>query len=407
MIIMDHISLQDLKKRWDRCRRLLEAHVPGAEGIVVFSRLNIYYFTGTFGNGLFWLPLDGEPVLLCRRGWERAKLESPLATIVPFATYRDVEGVLRETASPIGKRIAVEMNGLSWTLGNSFQKYLPGREFLTGDRVLSMTRSRKTAWELERLRLAGKKHEACLVELLPPLLRKGMTEMEIARAISHLFFSQGHHGILRMENYGEEVYLGHISIGESGNYPSVFNGPLGLRGVHPAVPHMGSNHVHWEKGEPLSVDNGFTHEGYMTDKTQVYWLGDRSSIPAGVLAAHECATEIQARIAASLKPGTRPSDLWEESLEAAKKNGFEEGFMGLGRNKVPFVGHGIGLAIDEYPAVAKGFDLPLEEGCVLAIEPKIGIPGVGMVGVENTFEVTAQGGRCMTGDRHAIICVAG
>ena len=232
-----------------------------------------------------------------------------------------------------------------------------------------------------------------------------MSEFEIAHVISHLFFTQGHHGILRMETYGEEVYLGHISIGESGNYPSVFNGPLGLRGVHPAVPHMGSNHVHWEAGMPLSIDNGFMHEGYQTDKTQIYWLGEKNSIPMVVQSAHDCAVEIQERIVENLKPGVRPSDLWEQSLELARKNGFEDGFMGLDKNKVAFVGHGIGLAIDEYPAVAKGFDLPLEEGTVLAIEPKIGIPGIGMVGVENTFIVTERGGQCLTGEKYEIICV--
>ena len=79
--------------------------------------------------------------------------------------------------------------------------------------------------------------------------------------------------------------------------------------------------------------------------------------------------------------------------------------MGLGENKVNFVGHGNGLAIDEYPVIAKGFDLPLEAGMVLAIEPKIGIPGIGMVGTENTFEVTTQGGQSITGNNYDIITV--
>lgn len=400
------VSLEELETRWDRCRRLLQEHIPAAEGIAVFSRLNIYYFTGTFGNGLFWLPLEGEPALLCRRGWDRARIESPLGHIAPFYTYKDVEGLLREAGSPMGRIVAAEMNGLSWMLGNSFMKYLAGREFVPGDTVLSIARSRKTPWEIEKIRIAGRKHETCLVDLLPGLLRKGMSEFEIAHAISHLFFGQGHHGILRMENYGEEVYLGHISIGESGNYPSVFNGPLGLRGVHPAVPHMGSKHVHWEEGMPLSVDNGFMHEGYQTDKTQVYWLGDRASISSPVRAAFDCCVEIQSLIAGHLRPGVPPSDVWQLSLELARKKGFEHGFMGLAGNKVGFVGHGIGLAIDEYPALANGFDLPLEAGMALAIEPKIGIAGVGMVGLENTFEVTPGGGTCLTGEQHAIICVS-
>jgi Xaa-Pro aminopeptidase len=403
---MGHISLQELQSRWDRCRKLLKVHVPAAESLIVFSRLNIYYFTGTFGNGVFCLPLQGEPVLLCRRGCDRASIESAMNRIVPFSGYKEVEGALLDAGAPIGKTVAVEMNGLSWMLGNSFSKNLPGSSFLSGDKVISMTRSRKTTWELERLRIAGAKHKTCMVDMLPKLLKKGMSELEIARAISDIFFSQGNHGILRFENYGEELYQGYVASGESGNYPTVFNGPNGLRGVHPAVPHMGSRHVLWEEGMPLTIDNGFSHEGYQTDKTQVYWLGERSTIPSQVQAAFDCCVEIQAQTSEQLKPGVRPSDLWKQSLEHAKKKGFEDGYMGLGRNKVPFLGHGIGLAIDEYPAIAKGFDLPLEEGCVLAIEPKIGLPRVGMVGVENTFEITAKGGKSLTGENYEIIRVA-
>ena len=79
--------------------------------------------------------------------------------------------------------------------------------------------------------------------------------------------------------------------------------------------------------------------------------------------------------------------------------------MGLGENKVPFLGHGIGLAIDGWPAIAKGFDRPVEKGMVFALEPKHGIPGLGMVGVENTFEVTDVGAVCITGDRYDMVCV--
>ena len=58
--------------------------------------------------------------------------------------------------------------------------------------------------------------------------------------------------------------------------------------------------------------------------------------------------------------------------------------------------HGLGLAIDYPPVLAEGFDAPLEEGMVIALEPKIGIPGFGMVGLEDTFEVTKTGARVLT-----------
>jgi len=399
------ITIDELQVRWDRCRGYMEEFLPEADGLFVFSRLNIYYFTGTFGSGLFWLPREGNPVLLCRRGIERARMESPLDDIFPFKSYRDVKGILSDCGTPLKGDIVVEMNGLSWGMSNLFMKHMEGHSVQNADYIISLTRAVKTPWELERLREAGKAHEKCLVELLPSKIRPGMTEMEIARVVSDLYYEHGNHGILRMEKFGEEVYMGHISSGDSANYPSVFNGPVGLRGVHPAVPHMGSPEKAWKIHELLTIDNGFNHEGYMTDKTQVYWSGSRDNIPGDVLRAHEFCVEIQNWIAEHLKPGSIPSEIWTHSVSRAQDAGFSDGFMALGGNKVFFAGHGIGLAVDEYPVLAEGFEQPLEESMVIAVEPKIGIEGVGMVGVENTFEVTATGGRSLTGDNYEILCL--
>ena len=65
--------------------------------------------------------------------------------------------------------------------------------------------------------------------------------------------------------------------------------------------------------------------------------------------------------------------------------------MGVGPQRIRFVGHGIGLEIDEYPFLAKGQDLPLQTGMVIALEPKLIFPGEGVVGIENTHVVTENG----------------
>jgi Xaa-Pro aminopeptidase len=399
------LPLSELSCRWERCRNNLQQFLPQAEGLLLFSRLNIYYFSGCFVSGVLWMPLTGEPVLFCRRGIERAKIESPLTTIVEFKSYGDIEFLLREQGAELPAMLAAEMNGLPWSLANSLTTHLAPRQFVPGDKIIAMTRAGKSEWELEILRQAGARHDRCLTQLLPPFLHEGISELEICHKISDIFFSQGHHGILRMENYGEEVFLGHVSVGDSANYPSVFNGPVGLRGIHPATPYMGSDEVKWRAGRPLIIDNGFSLAGYMTDKTQVYWLGGRETIPAQVRKAHDFCIEMQAGIADSLRPGALPSEIWSQCLALAERSEWAEGFMGLGKNKVSFVGHGIGLAIDEYPVLAQGFDLPLEAGMAIAVEPKIGLPGVGMVGVENTFEVTAAGGKCLTGDKYDMIII--
>ncbi|MDD2391277.1 MAG: Xaa-Pro peptidase family protein [Desulfobacterales bacterium] len=404
---MTMVPFSELQCRWQSCRALLHEQFSDAGGILVFSRLNIYYLTGTFGNGLFWLPMEGSPVLLCRRGLERARLESPVETIVPFRSYREIIEILKNAGSPLAETVGVEMNALSWTLGMKLKEDLPDRHFVRADMVLSMTRSVKSAWELDKIRQAGAKHDKCLRQLLPELLSEGMTETQVAHAVWKVFFSEQHQGLLRMEKYGEEVFLGHISVGESANYPSVYNGPVGLRGVSPAVPHMGSQQISWEQGAPLVCDVGFMLDGYQTDKTQVYWLGREDSIPSMVRKAQDFCIDVQDWLARNLKPGAIPAELWEHCSAWAKKAGWSEGYMALGGNKVDFVGHGIGLAIDEFPVLAKGFDHPLKEGMVLALEPKIGIRGIGMAGVENTFEVTPEGGKSLTGEQYDIVCIPG
>ncbi len=401
----DTIPAKELASRWERCRKLLHQFIPQAQGVLVFSRLNIYYFTGSFVNGVLWLPLSGESVLFCRRGHERAKIESPIKHIYSFKSYGDIEIILNDLGSPLPREVAAEMNGLSWALSSSLIKHLAACQFIPADRIIGMGRAKKSEWELNILREAGSRHDRCLTKLLPPFLHDGISELEISHIISEIFYSEGHLGILRMENYGEEAFLGHISVGDSANYPSVYNGPVGLRGAHPAAPYMGSAEVKWTTGKPLIVDNGFTHAGYITDKTQVYWLGEKGSMPVNAGEAHNFCIDLQNQVAELLKPGTLPSEIWNHCLAQVERSGWSAGFMGYGKNKVSFVGHGIGLAIDEYPVLAKGFDLPLEEGMTIAVEPKIGIQGFGMVGVENTFEVTREGGKCLTGDNFNIISI--
>lgn len=394
---------EEIYSRWERYNRLLNKYLPQSEGSFIFSRLNIFYFTGSFANGVLWLPIEGEPILFCRRGAERAEIETPLNNIIPFNSYGDIEKTMKEFSKAIPSIITAEMNGLPWSLSNSLVKHLPSIQFGPCDKIISMTRAKKSEYELQILREGGKRHNKCLTQLLPPFLHEGINELQISHKIFEIFFSEGHEGILRMETFGEEAFLGHIAVGDSANYPSVFNGPVGLRGVHPAVPFMGSEEITWSSGTPLTIDNGFTFGGYQTDKTQVYWLGNKNSIPEPIHSAQKFCLELQNRIAEQLYPGSTPSNLWNQCEEIVSDSPWTDGFMGLGNNKVNFVGHGIGLAIDEYPVLANGFDLPLEEGMVLAIEPKIGIPGIGMVGTENTFEVTSNGGQPLTGNDYDII----
>ena len=155
MINMDNNTpTKELNYRWMRYRELLHRYLPKADGAFVFSRVNIFYFTGTFANGVFWLPKEGEPILFCRRGAERAEIETPIKNIVPFNSYGDIEQTFIDSGTNLPSQTATEMNGLSWSLSKSLTKHLPIIKFLHGDNLIAMTRAKKSEWELKILREA-------------------------------------------------------------------------------------------------------------------------------------------------------------------------------------------------------------------------------------------------------------
>jgi len=210
----NYTPAEEIHSRWKRYKELLLQHLPQAEGSFIFSRLNLFYFTGTFANGVFWIPVEGEPILFCRRGAERAKIETPLKNVVQFGSYRDIVQTFHDLAIPMPQIIAAEMNGLPWSLSNSLIKYLSNVKFLPCDKFIAITRAKKSEWELQLLREAGKRHDKCLTQLLPLFLHEGISELQISHRMSDIFYSEGHHGVLRMDTFGEEAFLGHIAVGE-------------------------------------------------------------------------------------------------------------------------------------------------------------------------------------------------
>ena len=403
--LLEQLPLAEVERRIERCRTLLQRMEPEAGGMLVCSRISIYYLTGTLAMGLVWIPLSGKPVLMVRKGLERARIESPLEALFGFKSYKELSGLCAEAGSPLAPVIAVDKNGFNWSMAEMLQGKLPGIRFVSCDAVLSHAKSVKSEWELEKMRRAGQEHALVLDKLFPTRIHSGMSEYDLARVYANAVFERGC-GIIRMNAHGEENFIGSFSVGDSSTYPTYYNGPIGLRGQHPAVPFMGNAGQIWTPGKLLAVDPGFSFEGYNTDRTQCYWLGAASTIPDQIRRPHDACVTIFQKLASLLKPGVTPAELWNTGKHYAEQEGWTSGFMGLGPDSVPFLGHGIGLTVDEYPAIARSFDEPVEPGMVFAIEPKIGIPGVGMVGLEHTLEVTADGCRSLTGTETDIICLS-
>ena len=393
-----HIPLSELEGRFARFRAKMNRDEPGWEMAAIFGRVNLYYFTGTIQDGVLLIPADGDPVFWVRRSHERALAESPLPWIRPMSGFRDAaRGTVR-----IPTRMHLETEVLPVAHLQRFRKHFPFSGFDSLDRQVLTVRAVKSPLELSLMERAGAIHREVLEEAVPAMLRAGMTEAELGTTLYARMVAMGHQGIVRFSGFNTEIEVGQIGFGENSLYPTCFDGPGGCTGLCPAAPVLGSRRRRLKKGDLVFIDIACGVEGYQTDKTMTYLFG--GTPPEDVLAIHRQCVELQDRMAGMLRPGNTPSAVYAEAMEGLTPV-FLENFMGFGNRRASFLGHGVGLVVDELPVIAPGSDDPLEEGMTIALEPKKGIPGTGMVGTENTFLVTRRGGISLTGTNPGLIPV--
>lgn len=388
---MKKVPFEELSSRMGRFYAIMDKHNPDWEIAVVFSKINLYYFTGTMPEGMLIIPRGGEPVLWARRDFGRAQDESLFPLINPMNSFKDAAA----TFSSIPDTVYIEMEHVPLAFYKRFQRHFPFKDVKPLDRQISTLRSVKSPYEIGIMESCGNIHRRILEECVPNILEEGISEAEFATRLYSTMVREGHHGVARFGMLDTEMLLGHICFGESSIYPTSFNGPGGGYGMSPAVPLLGSRERRLAMGDLVFIDIACGLDGYHTDKTVTYMFG--SSLSDEVIEQHKKCVDIQDKMADMLRPGAIPAQIYREILDGLDST-FKQNFMGFGKRRVKFLGHGIGLHVDEMPVIAEGFNEPLAEGMVLALEPKKGIKGVGMVGIENTFKVTRGGGQCITGN---------
>jgi Xaa-Pro aminopeptidase len=392
------VPLPELADRMNRFRARMDAENLGWQLAAVLGRVNQYYFTGTMQDALLLVPRDAEPTLWVRRSFERARTESLFPDIRPMKSFRDAA-----PASPIAcEVIHFEAEVVPYALLQRFRKYFPCKTVAPLDAQVAKVRAVKSPYELAILERAGAIHRRVLEEQVPALLREGISEAELGCELLSLMVREGHQGIARFAMFGSEILLGQLGFGENSLCPTSFDGPGGCLGLEPAAPVLGSRVRTLRPGDLVFIDVGCGVAGYHTDKTMTYVFGGPP--PEVALAAHRRCFDLEQEMAAMLKPGAIPSQIHAAVMGKLDRE-FLQNFMGFGNRRVNFLGHGVGLQVDEPPAIAQGFDEPLVEGMVLALEPKKGVPDFGMVGVEDTFVVTPEGGRSITGHSPGLIQV--
>ncbi len=219
-----------------------------------------------------------------------------------------------------------------------------------------------------------------------------MTELELAAEVEAEARRHGHQGIIRTRRFNLDCFYGHLLSGESGAVPSFLDAPTGGTGLSAAFGNgPGTRQI--QPHEPIMLDYVGALDGYHSDQTRMFSLG---ALPEDLVKGYQACLVILEEVMIALRPGVKASDVFARAAILAEQLGCAERFMNTGAAQVSFVGHGVGVELDEIPYLAAGSNLTIEAGMTLAVEPKIVFPGRGIVGVEDTILVTTSNPECLT-----------
>lgn len=369
----------ELKLRRDKIRALMAQQ--GIDAALITCNVNLIYTYGRVVSGYLYLPLNAPARLFIKRPND---IEGE--HIHPIRKPEQITGLLKEYGLPLPVKLMLEGDELPFTEYNRLAACFPETEVVScGTALIRQARSIKTPIEIEMFRRSGIAH-AKAYEQIPSVYQPGMTDRQLSVEIERLMRLEGCLGIFRVFGQSMEIFMGSLLAGDNAAVPSPYDFALGGKGLDPSLP-GGVSGTLLQAGQCFMVDMGGNFYGYMGDMSRVFSIG---KLPEQAYAAHQTCLEIQEEIVAMAKPGTVCEDMYNKAIEIVTKAGFADYFMGVDQ-KAKFIGHGIGLEINEMPVLAPRMKQELEPGMVFALEPKIVLPGIGPVGIENSWAVTTDG----------------
>jgi len=364
----------------------LQAQMEDIDGALLFQSVDLCYFSGTAQDGLIFIPRDSQPVLLIRKSLERAKEESPL-DVRPLKSLKTLKRDLEISPS---SAIGLELDVLPYNSYSRVERSLGDAKIVDVSERIKHLRSVKSEFEIQLAREAARIVDAGLA-IVPEHLKEGMREIDLAIEIEGTMRVQGHQGLIRFRRFNHELPLGHLMAGPNAAVPSFVASPTGGRGVSVLHP-QGPGYRKIKRNEPVLVDFGGVYNGYTADETRIFSVG---KLPQNLIDAHQAALEVEEAVARALRPGMSGREIFAISEAQGAQRGYQDHLGGPSGGKCGFVGHGVGLEIDEYPVLGP-VDHLIQPNMTVAVEPKMIYPGQGVVGIEDTFLTTTDGARRLT-----------
>jgi Xaa-Pro dipeptidase len=380
----------ELEYRCKKLQNLMAAQ--GMDAVIIIQNADLFYFTGTIQSGCLYVPAQGQPIYMARKEFSRARMESGLKEIVTFVSMKEIPVILAQFGYPEPKRIGMELDVVPVSFFERFKLVYPHAEYLDATPLIRQVRMIKSHYEIHLMKdAADQVHRVWL--RAGEVIREGATDLEIAAELEYTARKDGHQGLVRMRRFNSELFYAQIFSGTDSAVPAYTDTPLGGLGLNPSFG-QGAGLKRIERHEPVIIDFAGCVDGYLVDQTRVFAIG---GISERLQRGYDDMLAIQRHMMKIAAPGVSWGAVYDECLALAVEMGYADNFMGSTGSQVSFIGHGVGIEIDEFPFIARGFnDMTFEVGMAFAFEPKVVFPGEGAIGIENTFYISNDGLKQLT-----------
>ena len=376
-----------------RCSKLQEYMLfESLDAVIIVQNADLFYFTGTVQSGNLYVPASGQSIYMVRKDVGRARMESGLKEVIPFLSLKDMPKILADYGYCEPKRIGLELDVLPVNFFERYRTLYPEAVFIDATPQIRKVRMIKSHYEIHLMKDAADQVDLAY-RRAREIIAVGMTDLDVAAELEYTLRKAGHQGLIRLRGFNTDVCYGQIFSGCDSAVPAYMDAPLGGMGLNPSFG-QGVGMKLIEPNEPVIVDIAGCVDGYLTDQTRVFSVGTPSD---RMRRAYDDMVRIQTLMTEVAKVGLSWGELYSICHNYAVEMGYIDSFMGAKGAQVSFIGHGLGVEIDEYPFIARGYDqMKLEVGMAFAFEPKVVFPGEGAIGIENTFYLGNDGLKRLT-----------
>ncbi len=330
------------------------------DAILVSQPENRRYLSGFTGSA-GWLFISAERAILATdfRYFEQVGREAPDFQLAKITTSLDKQ--LPELVADLDiQRLGFESQHVTVDQLHSWAQAAEGVEWVPLKDTVETIRAVKDKHEIEALRRSVALTDAAFAHMLE-VIEPGMTEQAVAWEI--------------------ETYMRTHGASKVAFDLTVAAGPNG------ALPHARAGDHIIQPGEPIVVDIGCVVDGYCSDMTRTFCLGEPS---AKYLEVWNIVLQAQEAAEAIIRAGLSGVEADSAARDVIADAGYGE-YFGHG------LGHGVGLAVHESPRASQLSDHTLEAGMTLTVEPGIYLPGEFGVRIEDLVIVREEGVEILTG----------